>query len=294
MPPETRFLQATYRERERFGDLRDPVNRRALAERITEPATKFADLRLDRSTVVAAVVDGPPTLGSAFSQLWGQFALARGATRWGEKRPGYWRDMDVVLRLFPTAQIIHLVRDPRSVVASLTRVPWWDKSVPRSASTWTLADAELRRVGARLPTGSYCRIRYEDLVRDPRATLGQLCEYLSEQFAAAMLDHVKAAQDIVPGRKSWHERTRSPVDVQRVDAWRRDLDPPVVALIEAVSRRRMRHYGYQPSKPDCLPAPAALAEYHYYRARTRAAIVARRVEDARLRCRFDVPLAAQV
>src|SRR5947209_13697397 len=114
MPPKTRFLQAAYRERTSFGDLGDPANRRLLAERITAPETKFRDLKLDRAAVIQSIVDGPPTLGSAFGRIWYEFAKARGATRWGEKRPAYWRDMDVILRLFPTAQVIHLVRDPRA------------------------------------------------------------------------------------------------------------------------------------------------------------------------------------
>lgn len=294
MPPETRFLQAVYYDRASLGDLRDPANRRRLAERVTAPPTKFKDLKLDRSAVIEAIVDGPPTLGSAFGRVWKEFATARGATRWGEKRPGYWRDMDVVLRLFPTAQVIHLVRDPRAVVASLAKVPWWDTSLAYSTSVWGQADAQLRHLGARLPPDSYHRLRYEDLVRDPRTSLERLCAYLEEEFAESMLDHVSAAHDIVPGRKTWHDRTRGPVDAGRVDAWRAVLAPADVALIETVLRRRMRRYDYRPSSPGERPEPAALGEYAYRTARIKAAITKRRVHDAALRRKVPMPLAAQL
>src|SRR3954447_4058245 len=120
MPPETRFLLPVYRGRARFGDLREPANRRRLARRITAPRkSKFRDLGLNRRATVRAIMAAPPTIGSAAGTVWREFARSRGKARWGEKRPAYWEDLDVVLRLFPDAQLIHLVRDGRACVASL-------------------------------------------------------------------------------------------------------------------------------------------------------------------------------
>ena len=39
--------------------------------------------------------------------------------------PARHTEVDVLLRLFPDAQIIHVVRDARDNVASLKRMPWW-------------------------------------------------------------------------------------------------------------------------------------------------------------------------
>ena len=35
------------------------------------------------------------------------------------------QEVDVLLRLFPDAQIVHIVRDGRANVASLKKMPWW-------------------------------------------------------------------------------------------------------------------------------------------------------------------------
>ena len=56
IPPETRFVLTGYGVRHRFGDLRKPERRRALADWIFTEETKVADLGLDRDEVTAAQV----------------------------------------------------------------------------------------------------------------------------------------------------------------------------------------------------------------------------------------------
>lgn len=292
MPPETRFLMPVYAHRERYRDLADPAVRRRLARRVTGPRSRFADLRLDRNAVIAAMMAAPPTLGSVLACVWQEFARDRGKRRWGEKRPAYWREIDVILRLFPDAQIVHLVRDPRSCVASLQRVPWWHRDVASSAALWVAADRALRRAGRRLPADSYHRVRYEDLVCEPRATLQRLCAFLGEPFEEGMLDHARAAADIVPDRKSWHARTHEALDPARRDAWRERLRPAQVRLIEIVAGPAMRRHGYRPSGERTAPAPSELVEYAATRLRVSAWRVKRRMLDARRRRRYPMPLAA--
>lgn len=237
MPPETRFLLPVYEQREQFGDLTQAANRRKVGEFITARSTYFSDLRLDRGKVIDAIVDAPPTLGSALGTVWSEFARDRGAKRWGEKRPMYWREMGVILRLFPRAQVIHLVRDPRAAVASLQQVSWYKGGVPEAAALWVQADKELRRAGRRLGPGSYHRLRFEDLMGEPRARLSALCEFLEEDFAEQMLDHVSAARDIVPDRKTWHSRVKGPLDSSRINAWQKVLSPADAGPIHQTRRR---------------------------------------------------------
>jgi Sulfotransferase family len=294
MPPETRFLLPAYYEREKFGDLRREANRRLLAEQITGKGSAFRDLRLDRAATIDAIVAAPPTLGSACATIWQEFARARGKPRWGEKRPAYWREMDVIMRLFPTAQIIHLVRDPRSCVASLMRVPWWDRTVPDSTAVWGMSNRTLNRLGRKVPKDSYHRVRYEDLVGDVRGTLEKMCAFLGEDFAETMLEHTTAAADIVPKRKTWHGLVGKEVDAKRTQGWRSVLEPQQVGLVEFVSLPQMMRYGYQRSGAAARPKPADVAEAFNKIAHTRAWLAKRRWADAQLRRRLAQPLAAEL
>jgi sulfotransferase family protein len=294
MPPETRFLLPAYRGREQFGNLDEPASRRAVGEFITGPETNFKDLKLDRGRVIDAVVAAPPTLGSAFATVWREFAHDRGATRWGEKRPAYWQDMDVILRLFPTAQVIHLVRDPRAVVASLQAVPWYHRASHDATALWVVVDSELRRLGRRLGPDSYHRLRYEDLLADPRQQLTALCDYLGEDFDERMLDHVDAAGDIVPSRKTWHTRVHQPLDPSRIDAWQRSLTPAQSGLIEVMGRLAMYRNGYRSSDISGRPDPSGVAGFVRRAVELRGVMTRRRLVDARLRRRFPMRLESVV
>jgi hypothetical protein len=291
MPPETRFLLPSYRDRAQFGDLTVPDNRRRLALAMTAEEGNFADLGLDRDRVVEQIVAGPPTIGSAAGTVWREFARSRGKVRWGEKRPAYWRDMALVLRLFPDAQVVHLVRDGRACVASLKQVYWWTAGPVGAMSTWTLADRELRRLGRRLPDDSYFRLRYEDLLADPRTELARLCAFLGEDFDEAMLDHPRAAEDIVPSRKTWHDRTRGALDRGRIEAWRTELEPAEIGLFETVAKRTLLRNGYRPSGAGTPPGARDLAAYYRESGRRLRVIYKERAVDAVERIRRPQQLA---
>ncbi len=293
MPPETRFLLPAYHDRATFGDLRDEANRLALARRLTQGGSKFKDLGLNRREVVDKIVAGPPTLGSAAGIIWREFARSRGKVRWGEKRPAYWREMHVILRLFPDAQIIHLVRDGRACVASLKQVSWWDRGPIGSMTTWTLADQKLRRLGRTLPSDAYHYLRYEDLLADPEGQLGALCRFLGEEFDEAMLDRSEAAADIVPTRKTWHDRVRGDLDPSRIEAWRTALTPSEIGLFERVAAREMRRNGYEPSGAGAKPGALGVATYGKQYALRRANIARERIKDELLARREEQPVADQ-
>ncbi|SHG53276.1 Sulfotransferase family protein [Jatrophihabitans endophyticus] len=291
IPPETRFLLPAYHDRAEFGDLTERANRRRLAKRITGKGSKFRDLGLDKKRTIKRIVNGPPTLGSAAGIVWREFARSRGKVRWGEKRPAYWREMDVVLRLFPDAQIVHLVRDGRACVSSLNQVEWWGRGSLGSMTTWALADQQLRRLGRRLPDGAYHYLRYEDLLADPVTQLSAVCGFLGEDFDEAMLDRTRSAADIVPTRKTWHDRVRGQLDPTRIEAWRTALTPQEIGLFEYVAGRALRANGYEPSGIGERPSPLAVARYTQQYVARRVAITKRRADDAVQRRREQVPLA---
>jgi hypothetical protein len=114
IPPETRFVLSGYRQRRSFGDLREPAPREALARWIVDRRqTRFADLGLDAEQVAARIIAGRGTLGSAFGTVFQAYAERFGKPRWGDKRPAYLQNLDVITRLFPDAQIVNLIRDGR-------------------------------------------------------------------------------------------------------------------------------------------------------------------------------------
>src|SRR5260370_32709894 len=194
MPPETRFVLTSYEARNSFGDLREEPNRRALADSIVrERHTLFYDLGLDADEVFEKIVEGPPTLGSAIGIVFRGYARRFDKPRWGDKRPGYYQYIPALLRMFPDAQIVHLIRDGRDCVASLLTMPWFKQDIYAAICSWTEAIDSGRRAARELSAGNYCEVRYEDLVADPAGRLAALCEFLGEDYHPAMTEPHKIA-----------------------------------------------------------------------------------------------------
>ncbi|GAA3732696.1 hypothetical protein HDA32_002869 [Spinactinospora alkalitolerans] len=279
IPPETRFLLDAYRRRREFGDLREAANRRALAERIVRPAgTRFADLRLDAEQTIAEIVEAPPTLGSALGTVFRGYARRFDKPRWGDKRPGYYQYIDELLRLFPDAQIVHLVRDGRDCVGSLKRMPWYRLDSYHAISTWAEAVDYGRTAARRLPPDSYHRLRYEDLIEDPQGELSDLCAFLGEEFHPAMCEPRRVAGDVIPERKTWHGNTRRDINRAGSGAWKERLEPWEIRLAETVLAGRLRENGYEPSGAP-RAAPRHLARYAKVAAMRRLARRKRRLHD---------------
>lgn len=255
IPAETKFVIPAYARRCEFGDLEVRENRRALAEWITgERSTKFRVLGLDADAVVEEIVDGPPTVGSAIGIVFRAYARRFGKVRWGDKRPSYFRQAGTLLRMFPDAQFVHLVRDGRDCVASLMEMPWYDKDVYHAISAWRESIDRGRRLAERLGPDSYYELQYERLVADPADELARLCGFLGEDFDPAMTRPEGIARQTVSPSKKWHRRTRDGVTTSRIGSWAERLDAWQISLAEAAFGERLAEYGYEPSG---LPKPPA-------------------------------------
>lgn len=288
IPPETRFLLEAYRDRHRFGDLRRPANRRALAHFIVNrPQTRFFDLGLDPQAVISEIVASPPTLGSAVGAVFRAYSERFGKPRWGDKRPAYVNNLDVIRRLFPDAQIIHIVRDGRDCVASLQEMPWHRQGIYHSIAAWAQAVDNARLARRRLPADTFYELRYEDLVADPERELAALCHFLGEEYDPAMVRPADVAP-IVPDYKTWHER---PVDGSRVGDWRNRLTETEAALCEVLLADRLSEYGYDVSGEGRIK-PADRLRYERIIARHRLARPKRALAQATDRLRRLPPPAA--
>lgn len=149
-------------------------------------------------------------------------------------------------------RVIHLVRDSRGVAFSWTKVVQRgdaDRTMARSTpartalrwETFNLLTARLQRKG--LPVRL---VRYEDLVRDPRAEVAALVEFLG--VPQADLSFLEGESITLPQDHSvWGNPMRSSSGPQRLrlDAeWRTGLGRGQRALVSTISVGGLRRYGY--------------------------------------------------
>jgi hypothetical protein len=246
IPPESRFLVPIWRQRLRFGDLRDDDNRaRLAAEIVARKGRKFNHLRVDREQVRQAIIEGDPTIGSALGEVYRTYARKHGKPRWGDKQPTYFRNIDMLRTMWPEAQFIHLVRDGRDCVASLKRMSWFTRGHIAATAIWVHSIDCGTRAARRLPDRSFVEVRYEDLVQDYPTVLRGLCDFLGEEFSEDMLRPQKLAKQLPRRqRNKWHWRTATYIGPRRVGTYGELLSDRERALVERVAGSRLRAYGY--------------------------------------------------
>jgi hypothetical protein len=184
-----------------------------------------------------------------FDSFQTDYAHGRGKSRWADKTPKYSLSLGYITKLFPSCQVIHVVRDGRDVVAS-HRHRWGYWSALKAVEKWPRYIGAVRAVGANLPPERYYELRYEKLVGDMRSTLEGLLEFLHEPWDPAVLEYDKQPHDIGGNYSRFVvERRRqsaqkSAVYSNRVGAGRRELDPLLETLFRLRSGATLTELGY--------------------------------------------------
>lgn len=94
--------------------------------------------------------------------------------------------LERMLRIFPKASCLHLVRHPRSTARSLIDLREslvGEKIGPEGnivdpEKLWLRCHSNAAEFGATLPPGQYMRLKGEDAMREPHIYLPQICEWL--------------------------------------------------------------------------------------------------------------------
>jgi Sulfotransferase family len=217
--------------------------------------------------------NGMPT-GDAIAAIYEAHAERQGKPRWGDKTPMYMRHLDLLERLFPNAQYVHLIRDGRDAALSFLRMPegtytrtWAHPDTAREfACLWRTEVAAARELGRRLGPERYREARYEELVADPEAALRSICAYADISFGPSMLDYTEAV-DV--SAKPHQQRLLQP-PTTGVRDWRTQMDAEDVRGFEAVAGDLLAELGYETRRPPQTPDASARLALASYRARLAA------------------------
>lgn len=197
--------------------------------------------------------DATPWLTKRFRDFFERRRVAQAKPLFLHKFTG-WPRSGFVREAFPDARFVHVIRDGRAVANSWLQMPWWlgfggpeqwhwGPLPPEYAGVWEasgrshvvlaglgwniLMDA-YSRAKALTPAPVWVDVRYEDVVADPRASIGALLDYMSLEWTADF----DAAFDTYTFSSG------------RSDAFRRDLSGADVAALSGALEPHLRRYSY--------------------------------------------------
>lgn len=140
-------------------------------------------------------------------------------------------------------RILHLTKDPRGFVYSNLKddPPNPLRKTIRMAGRWLVQNGLMRYVG-RNAQGSYRLLRYEDLARQPRATLNEIQKWLGIGREPERQSDIRETENhAVSGNDMrWRED-----DIYLDDAWRHELSSSFQLLVWVMTGLFARRLGYR-------------------------------------------------
>lgn len=248
VPREMRYLPGAVTDREQWPDVREDMEAR---ERLVRWIVDRPDSRYFKTTKVKRgrarkELMKQETLGSIVGRSLELYAEQTGKVRWGDKRPRYIHHMHQLLTLFPDAQVIEVVRDPRACVGSLKRLGWRGGDVGAGVEVWQRAIDSGRITRENLAPDQFLMVRYEDLVTDPERVLTEVATFAGLDLAgvSSMVSYESSATEWVERPSVYHEHVANGLDPELARSWMKRLDADEIAFVEAVCADEMAEMGY--------------------------------------------------
>jgi len=281
IPSETHFIPELVAARDKHGASRERMLELLTAHR------RWGDFQIDAADLAARWAAIEPLTGPdavrAFYALYGE--QHEGATRWGDKTPGYIKHMRLIQDHLPEARFIHLIRDGRDVALSVLKQDWGPQSIEAAAEKWR--SRVLRGRSHQPYLGFYIEVKFEDLVLHTERELRRICEFIEVDFHPDMLGYHETAEkrlqekaralprahgeaQSAEKRLQSHAKTFEPPNPELIGTWRKRMPAEDRAAFEALAGDLLEELGYEvgggpdeeihvPRRGPRLPKPARRA-----------------------------------
>jgi hypothetical protein len=222
---------------------------------------RWGDFHLDATDLRARfeALD-PVTAADAIRAFYFLYAEREGKSRYGDKTPGYVKDMRRLQRVLPEARFVHIIRDGRDVSLSHLRMNWGPETYAQSARLWRNRIRKARKMAPSID--HYMEVYFEDLVADTEGVIRRVCDFVELDFDPVMLDYHERAEERLAEkardlprknrpdqpaetRLDSHRLAKEPPRSDRVGMWRERMTPEEVAEYEAVAGDMLVTLGYE-------------------------------------------------
>ena len=157
-------------------------------------------------------------------------AKANDTKRWIEKTPSYVYHLPLILKHFPEAKVIWMVRDGRDVAHSVFQKSWGPNNTLAAARGWNNANSEpLDKLYRQV-----IKVKYEEFLSQPHQEMTRILKFLGHD--------TQNIKSFVMG-----------VDPSKMNRWRKNLSIRQIQVFESVAFESLKMHKYATQyeqKPD--------------------------------------------
>lgn len=167
--------------------------------------------------------------------------------RWGEKSVLEWTSIPKFLSMYKESQAIHIIRDPRDVLASrkyMTIAP--GKQYLDTIFNCMHSMEHAIKYKDQFPADRYLQVTYEDLILEKEKTTKKICNFLQEKFYDNLIEYEnlidnKGNELSVKTHSSYSDT--SPNNL--IGRWKEKLDVEDIIITQLLLRNQMNDFNYE-------------------------------------------------
>jgi len=204
---------------------------------------RVSELKLEPETIVCRMARRRPVRRELLAAMLDLYAERKGKARCGEKTPQHLRHVPAILRFFPNARVVCMLRDGREAALSLRSMPWYGGTLQTAAAVWRKSVRRMEKFARRYPS-RFTIVRYEELVASPERELRSVMAFLGEPFEPRQMS-IDVPSDVVLSRSmDWKGEALRSVDRRAAGRRLETAAPADVAFLDRVLRNELPRYGY--------------------------------------------------
>jgi len=233
------------------------MEKREIVNEIKREKPKLKEWKLNwREIEKEALKEKYDSIGDIIGIIWENFWKKSDAPIKALKTPYIELHYDLILKLYPDAYFISILRDPRAVYVSRKHYKKIKKKLGfrdtfafknlLAVYKWVESRKAVRQIREKVGERRLGVIRYEELVKNPQENIQRVCNLLDIEFEEKMLE--LKGSDV--GSSSFEQRKNKPeIYKSSIDKWREKISKPEIKLIEKYSGEFMDRLGYKRVSP---------------------------------------------
>ncbi len=251
-PPECQFIVNLY---PKYGKIIDWEEKQILSfyhDLIEQWLFDTWNMDLDKLKKTLLSYTGNHTYGTICKVVYQQYNSLfdkQSIKFFGDKNPGYAIYTKLLLKIFPEAKFIHIIRDYRDNFVSIKNVDFEVPIPSLVVQKWKYFFKKFNK-DSRLNPDLYYVINYEKLASNPEEEFGLICDFIGIQYDEKVFDFHEKKDDILKEYptgyvKTYHTSLLQKINTSKIGVWKNQLSPLQVKLMDLTAGEIAEQSGYK-------------------------------------------------
>lgn len=248
MSSAVKYLRFCY---QRYCPILDSKNAEQLIDETFKRVNQRWNISFDLNLAKDISAENGGGYGGLYDGIMTSIGISNGleSEEWVEKIAVMWTGIPHFLKMFPRGKVLHIHRDPRSIMASykkMTNEPGF--AYLDTAFNFLSSVQEIKNYKREFGQERILDVRSEDIAYQPEETLRKICLFLETDFDANMLDPNKNA--FLLGEQ-WQTNTSFRNKVEGFpkphQKWKEYLDEDEILFLQIIAQPYLSELGYETS-----------------------------------------------